>query len=87
MDKHVVCGCCAYLRWVNANVDWGAIGFLTLDTLNVDDKLFTVHLHDLANLLPFVVTPHNLQKIKTSEHMWHVLTKWVLCLFLNYVTI
>lgn len=53
---------CAYLGWVNADVDRGAVSLLTLDALDVDDKLLTIHLHDLAHLLTFVVTSHDLQQ-------------------------
>ena len=51
----------AYLGWVDANMYWSSIGFVSLDTLNVDDKLLTVNLHHLADLLTFVVASDNLQ--------------------------
>lgn len=40
----------------------GAVGLLALHTLNVDDVLLPVHLDHFANLLPFVMSPDNLNK-------------------------
>jgi hypothetical protein len=47
---------------VDANVDSGTVGLLTLDSLNVDDEFLSVALHDLAGLLALVVTTDNLKK-------------------------
>lgn len=41
-------------------MDSGAIGLLTLHTLNVDDVFLPVYLDNFANLLAFVVSPDNL---------------------------
>ena len=46
---------------MDADIDGGAVGFFPLNALNVDDKLFAVHLHHLAHLLPLEVTTYNLQ--------------------------
>ena len=46
---------------MNADIDGGTVSLLSLDALDVDNKLLTIHLHDLAHLLTFVVTSHNLQ--------------------------
>ena len=45
---------------MDADIDGGAVGFFPLNALNVDDKLFAVHLHHLAHLLPLEVTTHHL---------------------------
>lgn len=50
----------SHLAGVDANMDCGSIGLLSLDTLNVDDVLLPVDLHHFANLLPFVVSTDNL---------------------------
>lgn len=50
-----------YLWRVDTDICTGTIGLFTLDPLNVDNKLLTVHLHYLANLLAFVVTADNLE--------------------------
>ena len=55
---------------MNADIDGGTVSLLTLDALDVDNKLLTIHLHDLAHLLTFVVTSHNLQhKRPLNVHM------------------
>lgn len=41
-------------------MDCGAVGLLTLHTLNVNDVLLSVDLDNFANLLAFVVSPDNL---------------------------
>ena len=48
------------LAGVDANVDGGAIGLLSLDPLDVDSELLPVALDDLAHLLTLVVTSHHL---------------------------
>lgn len=50
----------SHLAGVDANMDCGSIGLLSLDTLNVDDVLLPVDLHHFANLLAFVVSADNL---------------------------
>lgn len=52
----------SYLAGVDANMDCGAIGLLTLHTLDVNDVLLPVDLDNFANLLAFVVSPDNLVK-------------------------
>lgn len=49
-----------YLARVDANMDSGSVGLLTLHTLNVDDVFLPVHLDNFANLLAFVVSPDHL---------------------------
>ena len=49
---------------MDANIDSGAIGLFPLNALDVDNKLFSVHLHHLAHLLPLEVTTHHLPKTK-----------------------
>lgn len=41
-------------------MDCGAVGLLTLHTLDVNDVLLPVDLDNFANLLAFVVSPDNL---------------------------
>ena len=45
---------------MDADVDLSAIGFLTLDSLNVNHILLPVALHYFAYLLTLVVTPGDL---------------------------
>jgi len=42
------------------------IHFLTLDSLNVNYILLAIDLHNLANLLAFVVTSNNLRDTNVS---------------------
>lgn len=51
-----------YLAGMDPHVHSGAVGLLTLHALNVDDVLLPVHLHHFADLLPFVMTPDDLNK-------------------------
>jgi len=51
-----------YLAGMDSHVHSGAVGLLALHTLNVDDVLLPVHLDHFANLLPFVMSPDNLNK-------------------------
>jgi len=55
------------LRGVNADVNGRPIDFLTLDALNMDDKLLTIHLDDLAHLLTLVVTSHDLHFVVLAD--------------------
>ena len=48
---------------MDANIDGGAIGLLSLDPLDVDPELAPVALHDLADLLALEVSTHNLDLI------------------------
>jgi len=52
---------------MDANVDCCPVDLLTLNTLDVDDKLLTVDLNDLANLLAFVMTSNNLHFIVLAD--------------------
>ena len=54
------------LAGVDAHIDGGTVGLLPLDPLDVDPELLPVALHNLANLLALVVTPHHL-KVKTDR--------------------
>lgn len=54
--------CAPYLAGMDPHVDSCAIRLLTLNTFNVDDVFFSVHLDHLADLLSFVVSPDNLNK-------------------------
>lgn len=56
-----------YLAGVDANMDCGSVGLFSLDTLNVDDILLPVDLHNFADLLAFVVSTDNLFVNKTSS--------------------
>lgn len=49
-----------YLAGMDPHVDSCAISLLTLNTFNVDDVFFSVHLDHLADLLSFVMSPDNL---------------------------
>lgn len=46
---------------MNANIHCCTIDFLSLDSLNVNYKLLTVHLDHLADLLALVVASNNLK--------------------------
>ena len=48
---------------MNADIDIGAIGLLALYSLDVNDKLLTVHLNDLAYLISLIMTAYNLNFI------------------------
>lgn len=50
----------SYLARVDAHMDSGSIGLLTLHTLDVDDVFLPVYLDNFANLLAFVVSPDHL---------------------------
>jgi hypothetical protein len=50
------------LRWMNSDVDVCSVGLLALDSFDVHDKLLTVDLHDLADLVAFVVTANDLEE-------------------------
>lgn len=50
----------SHLAGVDADMDCGSVGLLSLHTLDVDDVLLPVDLHDLADLLAFVVSTDNL---------------------------
>jgi len=56
-----------HLGGVDANVYGGAVDLLTLDSLDVDDKLLAVDLDDLADLLTLVVTPHHLDFVVLAD--------------------
>lgn len=49
------------LRGVDADVDVGAVGLLSLYSLNVHNELLSVHLHNLADLVAFVVSADDLK--------------------------
>ena len=49
-----------YLAGVNADVDCGPVGLLSLHALDVDDVLFPVDLHYFTDLLAFVVSADHL---------------------------
>ena len=54
-------------------MDCGSVGLLSLNTLDVDDVLLPVDLHDFADLLAFVVSTDNLfvnRGRKSSK--WHL---------------
>lgn len=55
-----------HLAGVDADVDRGSVGLLSLHTLDVDDVLLPVDLHHFANLLAFVVSTDNLRVNITS---------------------
>jgi hypothetical protein len=50
------------LRWVNSDVNVRSVGLLALDSFDIHDKLLTVDLHDLADLVAFVVTANDLKR-------------------------
>lgn len=49
-----------HLAGMDADMDCGSVGLLSLHTLDVDDILLPVDLHHLADLLPFIVSTDNL---------------------------
>lgn len=62
-----ICGSTPHLAGVDANMDRGSIGLLSLNTLDVDDILLPVDLHHFANLLAFVVSTDNLFVKNTNK--------------------
>lgn len=52
---------------MDADVDVSSVGLLALYSLNVHDKLLTVHLHNFADLVSFVVTTNDLKLCKTEK--------------------
>lgn len=67
MVFRTVPGCTPHLAGVDANMDCGSIGLLSLNTLDVDDVLLPVDLHHFADLLAFVVSTDNLFVNNTSK--------------------
>lgn len=57
----------SHLAGVDADMDCGSVGLLSLHTLDVDDVLLPVDLHHFANLLAFVVSTDNLLVNSTSK--------------------
>lgn len=57
-----MCESTTHLAGVDANMDCGSVGLLSLHTLDVDDVLLPVDLHHFANLLAFVVSADHLFK-------------------------
>ena len=57
---------------MNANIDWGSIGFLPLDPLDVDAVLFSVHTDHLAYLLALVVASDYLRGRPKLESVWYI---------------
>lgn len=49
-----------YLRGVDADVNWRAIGLLTLNSFNIQNVFLTIALDDLAYLLTLVVSTNHL---------------------------
>ena len=56
----------ANLGGVDADVDSGSVDLLTLNALDVDDKLLAVDLHHLPDLLTLVMTSHHLSKTSNA---------------------
>lgn len=56
-----------YLAGMDPHVDSCAVRLLPLNTFNVDDVFLPVHLDHLANLLSFVVSPHNLSTTQEAS--------------------
>jgi len=50
----------AYIAGMDSNMDWRAVCFFPLDSFNMDNVLFSVHLNYFSDLLTFEVTSHNL---------------------------
>lgn len=50
----------SHLAGVDADMDCGSVGLLSLHALDVDDILLPVDLHYFANLLAFVVSTDDL---------------------------
>lgn len=49
------------VRWMNSDIHIRSIGFFALYSLDVYNKLSSVHLYNLANLISLVVTTNNLK--------------------------
>ena len=58
-----------HVRRVDGHVDRCAVGLLTLDALDVDAVLLTVHLNDLADLLALVVAAHDLHLFRDERYL------------------
>ena len=49
-----------HIRRMNSDVDSSTVGLLALDSLNVNNELASIALHDFAGLRALVVTTNNL---------------------------
>merc|ERR1711872_201374 len=55
------------LGWVDAHIDCSSVGLLSLDALDVNHELLSVHLHYLADLLALEVTTHHLNLVILAD--------------------
>ena len=44
-----------YLGWMNSNINGGTVSLFSLNSFDVNDKLFTVALNNFSYLLAFVM--------------------------------
>ena len=58
----------SYLRWVNANMHGGTVSLLALDSLDVNDELFSVALQNFASLLTLVMAASDLEGNKNEKN-------------------
>ena len=58
----------SHLGRMDSDVNWGTIGFFSLNSFNVDAEFFSVTLNNFSNLLSFEMAPNNLDFV--------VLTNW-----------
>lgn len=60
---------------MNADVDVGSVGFLALYSLDVYDELLSVHLHNLTDLVAFVMAADHLKGRKSLSASIHNLKR------------
>lgn len=47
---------------MDSDIDVGSVGFLSLDSFNVNNELFAVHLHNFTDLVAFVMSADDLKE-------------------------
>lgn len=52
---------------MDSDIDVSTVGFLSLNSFNVDNEFFTVHLHNFADLVSFVMPTNDLKNNKKVE--------------------
>ena len=57
----------SYLRWMNTDVNRGAVRFFALDSLDINDIFCSIALNNFADLLALIMTPHHLSITQPLE--------------------
>ena len=56
-----------YLGWMNSNINGGTVSLFSLNSFDVNDKLFTVALNNFSYLLTLVMTSQYLYFIVFTD--------------------